>query len=42
MIAAIAQHHSLTLVTGNVAHYERIQRLGCDVRLENWRNPPAL
>lgn len=39
MIAAIALHHSLTLVTGNVSHYERIQKLGYDVRLENWRNP---
>ncbi|MBT4497806.1 MAG: hypothetical protein HOC74_08800 [Gemmatimonadetes bacterium] len=34
----IALRHSLTLVTGNISHYERIQKLGYDVRLENWRN----
>lgn len=39
MIAALALHHGLTLVTGNFSHYERIQGLGYDVQLENWRNP---
>jgi predicted nucleic acid-binding protein len=28
MIAAIALHHGLELVTGNTAHIERIQQLG--------------
>lgn len=37
MIAAIALHHDLTLVTGNMAHYQRIQELGYSLKLENWR-----
>jgi tRNA(fMet)-specific endonuclease VapC len=37
MIAAIAIHHNLTLVTGNVDHYQRIQTLGYLLKLENWR-----
>jgi predicted nucleic acid-binding protein len=37
MIAAVAIRHGLTLVTGNTAHYERIQRLGYLLTLENWR-----
>ena len=37
MIAATALHHNLTLVTGNLKHYERIQTLGYPLRLENWR-----
>lgn len=37
MIAAIALQHGLTLVTGNLAHYRRIQSLGYDLALENWR-----
>ena len=37
MIAATAIHHNLTLVTGNLKHYERIQTLGYPLRLENWR-----
>ena len=28
MIAAIALHHGLELVTGNTSHYQRIQQLG--------------
>jgi tRNA(fMet)-specific endonuclease VapC len=39
MIAAVALEHNLTLVTGNVAHYGRIQSLGYDLRLANWRQP---
>lgn len=38
MIAAIALRHGLTLVTGNVSHYARIQTLGYPLLLENWRN----
>lgn len=37
MIAAIALEHGLTLVSGNVSHYQRIQALGYGLRLENWR-----
>lgn len=37
MIAAVALEHNLTLVTGNLAHYRRIQSLGYDLQLENWR-----
>ncbi len=37
MIAAIAVLHSLELVTGNTAHYQRIQQLGYRLTLVNWR-----
>jgi tRNA(fMet)-specific endonuclease VapC len=37
MIAGIALRHDLTLVTGNVAHYQRIQTLGYKLSLDNWR-----
>jgi tRNA(fMet)-specific endonuclease VapC len=37
LIAAIALRHDLTLVTGNQAHFQRIQALGYGLRLENWR-----
>ncbi|MFQ4145874.1 type II toxin-antitoxin system VapC family toxin [Chlorogloeopsis sp. ULAP02] len=37
MIAAIALQRNLTLVTGNLAHYSRIQALGYPLRLDNWR-----
>lgn len=37
MIAAIAIHHKLVLVTGNTNHYQRIQTLGFALELENWR-----
>jgi predicted nucleic acid-binding protein len=37
MIAAIAMQHNLVVVTGNTAHYERIQKLGYSLRLDNWR-----
>jgi predicted nucleic acid-binding protein len=37
MIAAIALRHSLTLVTGNLSHYQRIQALGYGLKLDNWR-----
>ena len=37
MIAAIALRHGLTLVTGNLSHYQRIQALGHSLKLDNWR-----
>ena len=37
LIAATAIHHSLVLVTGNTAHCERIQALGYQLELDNWR-----
>jgi tRNA(fMet)-specific endonuclease VapC len=37
MIAAIAVQHGLTLVSGNLAHYRRIEALGYGLKLENWR-----
>ena len=37
IIAAIALRHGLTLVTGNQSHYQRIQNLGYQLYLDNWR-----
>lgn len=37
MIAAIALRHDLTLVTGNLSYYERVQKLGYNLELDNWR-----
>lgn len=37
MIAAVALEHGLTVVTGNVAHYQHIQRLGYPLTLDDWR-----
>ena len=37
MIAAIAINNGLTLVSGNVTHYQRIQELGYPLVLDNWR-----
>jgi predicted nucleic acid-binding protein len=37
MIAALAVEHDLTLVTGNTSHYERLQKLGYSLKLDNWR-----
>ncbi len=37
LIAAIAMHNGLVLVTGNVEHYQRIQAVGYALRLDNWR-----
>jgi len=37
IIAAIAIEQSLTLVSGNISHYERIQALGYNLKLDNWR-----
>ncbi|NJL27113.1 MAG: type II toxin-antitoxin system VapC family toxin [Thermoanaerobaculia bacterium] len=36
-IAGIALRHDLRLVTGNLSHYHRIQELGYELSLENWR-----
>jgi len=37
LIAAIAIQNNLVLVTGNEAHYQRIQSLGYALQLDNWR-----
>ena len=37
IIAAIALENTLVLSTGNASHYERIQTLGYDLKLENWK-----
>jgi tRNA(fMet)-specific endonuclease VapC len=37
MIAAIALEHGLELVTGNTAHFQRVQQLGYALALANWR-----
>jgi tRNA(fMet)-specific endonuclease VapC len=37
MIAALALRYNLTLITGNLSHYQRIQTLGYNLKLHNWR-----
>jgi tRNA(fMet)-specific endonuclease VapC len=37
MIAAIALHHGLELVTGNTSHFQRVQQIGYPLILVNWR-----
>lgn len=37
MIAAVAIIHDLELITGNTAHYQRLQPLGYPLTLVNWR-----
>jgi predicted nucleic acid-binding protein len=37
MIAATAIEHGLELVTGNTAHFQRLQQLGYPLTLVNWR-----
>jgi tRNA(fMet)-specific endonuclease VapC len=37
LIAGIALHHDLVLITGNQDHYLRIQALGYGLKLDNWR-----
>ena len=37
MIAAIALENDLVLVTGNLQHYQRIQKLGYSLKLDNWK-----
>lgn len=38
MIAGIAIRHGLILSTGNVEHYQRIQHMGYEFQIENWKN----
>lgn len=38
IIAATALENDLVLVTGNQVHYQRVQGLGYDLKLENWRD----
>jgi tRNA(fMet)-specific endonuclease VapC len=38
MIAGIAIKHNLVLATGNTDHYERIQKLGYPLEIENWKD----
>jgi tRNA(fMet)-specific endonuclease VapC len=37
MIAAIALGHGFDLVTGNTAHFQRVQQVGYPLTLVNWR-----
>ena len=37
IIASIAIRQDIVLVTGNQAHYQRIQNLGYNLKLDNWR-----
>jgi tRNA(fMet)-specific endonuclease VapC len=37
MIAAIALRHQLELVTGNTAHFQRVQQIGYTPTLINWQ-----
>jgi tRNA(fMet)-specific endonuclease VapC len=37
MIAGIALHHQLPLVTGNTAHFAYVRDAGYDLTCENWR-----
>lgn len=41
MIAGIALHHGLVLVTANSSHFRRIADLGYPLELENWRETPS-
>jgi predicted nucleic acid-binding protein len=36
-IAATALRNGLSIVTGNVAHYEQVRSGGYDLYVENWR-----
>ena len=38
MIGAIALEHDLEPVTGNIAHFQRVQQIGHPLTLANWRN----
>ena len=37
MIAATALRQQLELVTGNTAHFQRVQQIGYPLTLSNWR-----
>ena len=39
LIAATAMHFGLSVVTGNFEHYDRINKVGYPIELQNWRNP---
>lgn len=36
-VAAIALENNLALSTGNISHYQRIQNVGYDLNLNNWK-----
>ena len=36
-IAATAIEHSLTLVTSNTSHFQRVQAAGFELKMQNWR-----
>ena len=38
MIAGIALHNGISLVTGNTAHFELVRAAGYDLMIENWRS----
>ena len=38
MIAGLALHHGLVLVTANTSHFQRIRDLGYALEIENWRD----
>ena len=38
LIAATAVEHGLVLATGNTAHYQRLQALGYQLQLDDWRS----
>lgn len=37
MIAAIALRNRLSIVTGNVAHFEQVRSVGYELVIDNWR-----
>lgn len=41
MIAGIAIHNGVPLVTGNVAHFEFVRAAGYGLVIENWRETPT-
>lgn len=38
LIASISIQNNLILVTGNTKHYQKIQSLGYDLQLDNWKD----
>ena len=40
MIAAVAIHHGLPIVTGNTSHFVAIRNAGHALEIGNWRAPP--
>ncbi len=38
MVAAITLEKELVLTTGNIEHYQRIQDLNYNLKLDNWKN----